>query len=269
LLNSHDCCFSVVRVVGRVVVLVLQLLVCVCASPQAAAGCLPHAPVPAAGGNMQLQSTMDKMKSMAVKRESMRQQSFKAAADMSGQPPAAAATAGGAAAPGPATVKEEEEEEAAGMGRAAVGAAAAAVAGDGQQRVQLQAQLERASSSSWHSCKLSSCCCSNSSSSNCQLVPLLLATPCLQSSSTNSSNRGGGSGMAHVCFLLPWHLWQQHQRAVAAAGSSMLALFEMDQMGLAVMQLGQVDNRNDCRGNNPTGFYSTMQAIVAHARIQP
>uniref|UniRef100_A0A383VKX5 Protein kinase domain-containing protein n=1 Tax=Tetradesmus obliquus TaxID=3088 RepID=A0A383VKX5_TETOB len=70
------------------------------------------------GGNKQLQSAMDKMKSMAVKRESMRQLSFKQAGEGHAGPGApAAADAGAGAAAGaapPATVAEEDTEGAEG-----------------------------------------------------------------------------------------------------------------------------------------------------------
>jgi len=56
-------------------------------------------------GRQQLQSTTDKLKTMAVKRESMRQQSFKQAADG-----AAAAATVAAAVGGPATLHEGEDE---------------------------------------------------------------------------------------------------------------------------------------------------------------
>ncbi|KAI8464277.1 MAG: kinase-like domain-containing protein [Monoraphidium minutum] len=60
-------------------------------------------------GRQQLQSTTDKLKTMAVKRESMRQQSFKQAADGGNGPPAAgAAAAAGAGAP--TTLHEGVEE---------------------------------------------------------------------------------------------------------------------------------------------------------------
>lgn len=65
-----------------------------------------------AGGTKQLQSTMEKMKTMAVKRESMRQASFKQASDPAAPPangaPAPAAAA--AAVPSEAAVPEEPEE---------------------------------------------------------------------------------------------------------------------------------------------------------------
>lgn len=56
-------------------------------------------------GRQQLQSTTDKLKTMAVKRESMRQQSFKQAADGSGPQPLAAAVG-----PGAPTLHEGVEE---------------------------------------------------------------------------------------------------------------------------------------------------------------
>jgi hypothetical protein len=66
-------------------------------------------------GRQQLQSTTDKLKSMAVKRESMRQQSFKQAADgSSGGGPVAAAGAAAVAAAGaaaPTTLQGVEEGE--------------------------------------------------------------------------------------------------------------------------------------------------------------
>lgn len=68
-------------------------------------------------GNKQLQSTMDKMKTMAVKRESMRQQSFKAAEIMG----AAAVAAAGA----------QPARPAAGAGTAAAAAGASSAAGAG------------------------------------------------------------------------------------------------------------------------------------------
>jgi hypothetical protein len=63
-------------------------------------------PTPTPTGRQQLQSTTDKLKTMAVKRESMRQQSFKQAADGAAAAAVAVVAAGGA----PDTLHEGEDE---------------------------------------------------------------------------------------------------------------------------------------------------------------
>jgi len=76
-------------------------------------------------GSKQLQSTMDKMKTMAVKRESMRQQSFKHAVD--GAAPGQQGNGQGAAAApvSPSRVSESGDEDAAALQRQPAAAVAA------------------------------------------------------------------------------------------------------------------------------------------------
>jgi hypothetical protein len=86
-----------------------------CSAPLASLTRGPRYPLPNLPGRHQLQSTTDKLKTMAVKRESLRQQSFKAAADAaaaagSGGSGGAAAAVGAAAKDAAPQLLESNEE---------------------------------------------------------------------------------------------------------------------------------------------------------------